>query len=77
MTARLGNPVSGRRNGTLPPWDLQVNHDRSREIGDRFPDDSHRFRDLLDRLTMRFDYRVYMTIGGELLASVSTSRTVT
>lgn len=45
---------------------LQVNHDRSREIGDRFPDDSHRFRDLLDRLEMRFDYRVYMTIGGEL-----------
>ena len=45
---------------------LQVNHDRSREIGDRFPDDSHRFRDLLDRLDMRFDYRVYMTIGGEL-----------
>ena len=49
---------------------LQVNHDRSREIGDRFPDDLHRFRDLLDRLTMRFDYRVYMTIGGELPASV-------
>ena len=45
---------------------LQVNHDRSHEIGDRFPDDSHRFRDLLDRLEMRFDYRVYMTIGGEL-----------
>ena len=45
---------------------LQVNHDRSLEIGDRFPDDSHRFRDLLDRLEMRFDYRVYMTIGGEL-----------
>ena len=35
-----------------------------------FPDDLHRFRDLLDRLTMRFDYRVYMTIGGELPASV-------
>ena len=49
---------------------LQVNHDRSREIGDRFPDDSHRFRDLLDQLTMRFDYRVYMTIGGELPADV-------
>ena len=49
---------------------LQVNHDRSREIGDRFPDDSHRFRDLLDKLTMRFDYRVYMTIGGELPESV-------
>ena len=48
---------------------LQVNHDRSYEIGDRFPDDSHRFRDLLDRLEMRFDYRVYMTIGGELPVS--------
>ena len=45
---------------------LQVNHDRSRDIGDRFPDDAHRFRDLLDRLDMRFDHRVYMTIGGEL-----------
>lgn len=45
---------------------LQVNHDKSAEVGDQFPDDSHRFRDLLDRLDMRFEYRIYMTIGGEL-----------
>lgn len=45
---------------------LQVNHDKSPEVGDRFPDDAHRFRDLLDRLDIRFDYRIYMTIGGEL-----------
>ena len=45
---------------------LQVNHDKSEDIGDRFPDDSHRFRDLFDQLDTRFRYRVYMTIGGEL-----------
>ena len=27
---------------------LQVNHDKSEDIGDRFPDDAHRFRDLFD-----------------------------
>jgi GMP synthase-like glutamine amidotransferase len=45
---------------------LQVNHDKSETIGDHFPDDSHRFRDLFDQLQQRFTYRVYMTIGGEL-----------
>ena len=34
---------------------LQVNHDKSAEVGDQFPDDSHRFRDLLDRLDMRLE----------------------
>ncbi len=45
---------------------LQVNHDKSVEVGDAFPDDAHRFRDLFDALDQRFQYRVYMTIGGEL-----------
>ena len=46
---------------------LQVNHDKSVEIGDKFPDDAHRFRDLFDALDdVRFSYRIYMTIGGEL-----------
>lgn len=45
---------------------LQVNHDKSVEVGDAFPDDAHRFRDLFDQLEMRFNYRVYMTIGGEV-----------
>ncbi|WP_050529879.1 type 1 glutamine amidotransferase [Pseudaestuariivita atlantica] len=45
---------------------LQVNHDRTEEIGDHYPDDSHRFRDLFDQLEQRFTYRVYMTEGGEL-----------
>ncbi len=45
---------------------LQVNHDRSVEVGDAFPDDSHRFRDLFDVQEQRFQYRVYMTIGGEV-----------
>ncbi|MEL6465951.1 MAG: type 1 glutamine amidotransferase [Pseudomonadota bacterium] len=45
---------------------LQVNHDRSIEVGDAFPDDAHRFRDLFDAQDQRFNYRVYMTIGGEL-----------
>ncbi|MEO1557884.1 MAG: type 1 glutamine amidotransferase [Pseudomonadota bacterium] len=45
---------------------LQVNHDRSVEVGDAFPDDAHRFRDLFDAQDQRFAYRVYMTIGGEV-----------
>ena len=45
---------------------LQVNHDKSESIGDRFPDDAHRFRDLFDCLPQRFRYHVYMTIGGVL-----------
>lgn len=45
---------------------LQVNHDRSVAVGDAFPDDSHRFRDLFDSQDQRFTYRVYMTIGGEV-----------
>lgn len=44
---------------------LQVNHDKS-PIGDEFPDDSHRFRDLFDMQDDRFHYRIYMTIGGEI-----------
>lgn len=49
---------------------LQVNHDRSVEVGDAFPDDAHRFRDLFDAQDQRYSYRVYMTIGGEVPASV-------
>ncbi len=45
---------------------LQVNHDRSIEVGDAFPDDAHRFRDLFDAQDQRFTHRVYMTIGGEV-----------
>lgn len=45
---------------------LQTNHDRSVEVGDAFPDDAHRFRDMFDRMDERFQYRVYMTIGGEV-----------
>ncbi|MEO0938249.1 MAG: type 1 glutamine amidotransferase [Pseudomonadota bacterium] len=45
---------------------LQVNHDKSVEVGDAFPDDAHRFRDLFDEQDQRFRYRVYMTIGGEV-----------
>lgn len=45
---------------------LQVNRDRSIEVGDAFPDDAHRFRDLFDAQNQRFTYRVYMTIGGEV-----------
>ena len=48
---------------------LQVNHDKS-PIGDAFPDDSHRFRDLFDAQDQRFTYRVYMTIGGEVPGDV-------
>ena len=49
---------------------LQVNRDRSVEVGDAFPDDAHRFRDLFDAQDRRFTYRVYMTIGGEVPAHV-------
>jgi len=45
---------------------LQVNHDKSVEVGDAFPDDAHRFRDLFDAQEQRFEYQIYMTIGGEL-----------
>lgn len=45
---------------------LQTNHDKSTEVGDAFPDDAHRFRDLFDMQDDRFTYRVYMTIGGEV-----------
>lgn len=45
---------------------LQVNHDRSVEVGDAFPDDAHRFRDLFDAQDQRFAYRIYMSIGGEI-----------
>ncbi len=45
---------------------LQTNHDKSVEVGDAFPDDAHRFRDLFDAQDDRFQYRVYMTIGGEV-----------
>jgi len=45
---------------------LQTNHDKSVEVGDAFPDDAHRFRDLFDRQDDRFQYQVYMTIGGEV-----------
>jgi len=50
---------------------LQVNHDKSVEVGDAFPDDAHRFRDLFDQQEDRFQYRVYMTIGGELPQDLS------
>ena len=45
---------------------LQVNHDKSDTIGDTFPDDAHRFRDLFDNQQQRFEYTIYMTIGGVL-----------
>ena len=45
---------------------LQTNHDKSVEVGDAFPDDSHRFRDMFDAQDDRFHYRIYMTIGGEV-----------
>jgi GMP synthase-like glutamine amidotransferase len=45
---------------------LQTNHDKSVAVGDAFPDDAHRFRDLFDQQEDRFKYRVYMTIGGEV-----------
>lgn len=45
---------------------LQTNHDKSVDVGDAFPDDAHRFRDLFDHQEQRYQYRIYMTIGGEL-----------
>lgn len=45
---------------------LQTNHDKTVEVGDAFPDDAHRFRDLFDAQEERFQYRIYMTIGGEV-----------
>jgi len=50
---------------------LQVNHDKSVAVGDAFPDDAHRFRDLFDQQEQRYRYRVYMTIGGELPQDVN------
>ena len=35
-------------------------------MGDAFPDDAHRFRDLFDEQDVRFKYRIYMTIGGDV-----------
>lgn len=49
---------------------LQTNHDKSVEVGDAFPDDAHRFRDLFDEQEERFKYRIYMTIGGEVPADI-------
>jgi len=45
---------------------LQTNHDKSVEVGDAFPDDAHRFRDMFDAQDDRYQYRIYMTIGGEV-----------
>lgn len=45
---------------------LQTNHDKSVEVGDAFPDDAHRFRDMFDMQDDRFQYQIYMTIGGEV-----------
>lgn len=45
---------------------LQTNHDKTIEVGDVFPDDAHRFRDLFDAQDDRFEYKIYMTIGGEV-----------
>ena len=45
---------------------LQTNHDKSIEVGDAFPDDAHRFRDLFDLQDIRFQYTIHMTIGGEI-----------
>jgi GMP synthase-like glutamine amidotransferase len=49
---------------------LQTNHDKSVEVGDAYPDDAHRFRDLFDAHETRFEYKVYMTIGGEVPKSL-------
>ncbi len=49
---------------------LQTNHDKSISVGDAFPDDAHRFRDLFDQQEERFQYRIYMTIGGEVPANI-------
>ncbi len=45
---------------------LQAYHNKSETIGDKFPDDAHRFRDLFDTQKQRFQYKVHMTIGGVL-----------
>lgn len=45
---------------------LQTNHDKSVDVGDAFPDDAHRFRDMFDAQDDRFQYTIYMTIGGEV-----------
>ncbi|WP_420860615.1 type 1 glutamine amidotransferase [Algirhabdus cladophorae] len=45
---------------------LQTNHDKSVDVGDAFPDDAHRFRDMFDAQDDRFTYQIYMTIGGEV-----------
>lgn len=50
---------------------LQTNHDKSVEVGDAFPDDAHRFRDLFDEQEERFRYRIYMTIGGEVPSDIN------
>ena len=50
---------------------LQTNHDKSVEVGDAFPDDAHRFRDLFDEQEERFKYRIYMTIGGEVPKNIN------
>ena len=38
---------------------LQTNHDKSVEVGDAYPDDAHRFRDLFNAHEIRFEYKVY------------------
>jgi len=43
---------------------LQTNLDKSVDVGDVFPDDAHRFRDMFDLQDDRFQYRIHMTIGG-------------
>lgn len=50
---------------------LQTNHDKSVEVGDAFPDDAHRFRDMFDAQDDRYQYRIYMTIGGEVPQDLS------
>jgi len=50
---------------------LQTNHDKSVSVGDAFPDDAHRFRDLFDAQEQRFQYRVYMAIGGEMPSNLN------
>ena len=50
---------------------LQTNHDKSVAVGDAFPDDAHRFRDLFDELPTRYRYQVYMTIGGVVPTDVN------
>lgn len=61
-----GHFDSGKQMNRIKLGILQTNHDKSVEVGDAFPDDAHRFRDLFDAQDDRFQYRVYMTIGGEV-----------